>query len=65
MGVVLSIVMIFVINKRAFGWTLQMEVGGDVLAQAIGLALVGALLAGVYPAWRMARTRPAVALRGE
>jgi putative ABC transport system permease protein len=65
MGVVLSVVMIFVINKRAFGWTLDMQIGPEVLAQAIGLALVGALVAGVYPAWRMARTRPAVALRGE
>jgi putative ABC transport system permease protein len=65
MGLVLSTVMIFVINKRAFGWTLQMQVGPEVLAQAVGLALVGALVAGIYPAWRMASTRPAVALRGE
>lgn len=65
MGIVLSVVMIFVINKRSFGWTLDMQIGPDVLLQAIGLALVGALLAGLYPAWRMARTSPAVALRGE
>jgi putative ABC transport system permease protein len=36
-----------------------------VLVEALGLALVAALLAGVYPAWRMSRTSPAVALRGE
>ncbi len=65
MGLVLSVVMIFVINKRSFGWTLEMEVGPEVVAQAIALALVGALLAGLYPAWRMSRTSPAVALRGE
>ncbi len=65
MGIALSVVMIFVINKRAFGWTLDMQLGPAVLAQAIGLALLGALVAGIYPAWRMARTRPAVALRGE
>jgi putative ABC transport system permease protein len=65
MGIVLSMVMIFVINKRAFGWTLQMQIGPEILAQAVGLALVGALVAGIYPAWRMARTRPALALRGE
>ena len=65
MGVVLSIVMIFVVNKRSFGWTLDMQVGPEVLVQALGLALVGALLAGLYPAWRMARTSPAAALRGE
>ncbi|MGE0158551.1 MAG: ABC transporter permease [Gemmatimonadales bacterium] len=65
MGLVLSAVMIFVINRRAFGWTLDMEIHLLVLAQAVGLAIGAALLAGVYPAWRMARTSPAVALRGE
>jgi len=65
MGLALSAVMIFVINKRSFGWTLDMEIGPLVLVQALALALVAALLAGVYPAWRMARTSPAAALRGE
>jgi putative ABC transport system permease protein len=65
MGLVLSLVMIFVVNKRSFGWTLNMQVGPDVLLQAIGLAVVGALLAGLWPAWRMSRSSPALALRGE
>jgi len=65
LGIVLSVVMIHVVNKRSFGWTLDMRVGPEVLLQALGLALLGALLAGIYPAWRMARTPPAAALRGE
>ena len=65
MGIALSAVMIFVINKRAFGWTLDMQLGIDVLAQALALALVAALLAGVYPAFRMSRISPAAAMRGE
>jgi putative ABC transport system permease protein len=64
-GMVLAVVMIFVVNKRSFGWTLDMHVGPEVPAQAVALALVGALLAGLYPAWRMSRTPPAAALRGE
>jgi putative ABC transport system permease protein len=64
-GLVLAAVMIFVVNKRSFGWTLRMEVGPDVVVQALALALVGALLAGLYPSWRMAGTSPAEALRGE
>jgi putative ABC transport system permease protein len=64
-GLVLSWVMIYVVNKRSFGWTLQMEVGPEVLVQAVALAVVGAFVAGVYPAWRMARAAPALALRGE
>lgn len=65
MGLILSVVMIYVVNKRSFGWTLTMEVGPEVLGQAVVLAVVGALLAGLYPAWRMSRTSPALALRGE
>lgn len=64
-GLVLAVVMIHVVNRRSFGWTLQMEVGPGVLLQALALAVAGALVAGVYPAWRMSRTRPAEALRSE
>lgn len=65
LGLALATVMIFVINRRSFGWSLDMEVHGSVLLQAIGLALAGALLAGVVPARRMASASPAAALRGE
>jgi putative ABC transport system permease protein len=64
-GLALAVVMIFVVNKRSFGWTLQMELGPEILLQAVLLAFLGALLAGVYPAWRMSRTSPAEALRQE
>jgi len=58
-GLVLAVVMVFVINRRSFGWTLDMIVSPGILLQAAGLALIGALLAGVYPSWRMARMSPA------
>ncbi len=64
-GLVLSLIMIFVINRRSFGWTVRMEVAPEVLLQALGLALASALVAGLYPAWKMARTSPAEALREE
>jgi putative ABC transport system permease protein len=64
-GLILAMVMILVVNKRSFGWTLRLELGPDLLVQAVLLAVVGALLAGVLPAWRMSRTPPAVALREE
>jgi putative ABC transport system permease protein len=64
-GLALATVMIFVINRRAFGWTIHMQVSPSILLEALGLALAAALLAGLYPAWRMARTSPALALREE
>jgi len=64
-GLMLAVVMILVVNRRSFGWTLEMQVGVDLVLQAVALALVGALLAGLYPSWRLGRTSPAEALRGE
>ncbi|MEM1128853.1 MAG: FtsX-like permease family protein [Bacteroidota bacterium] len=65
LGLALAYVLTFVINKRSFGWTLQFEVGPEVLLQAVALAVVAALLAGLYPAYRMAQANPALALRDE
>lgn len=65
LGYVLAYVLVFVINKRSFGWTLQLSVSPDILIQAVLLAVGAALLAGLYPTWRMARAHPALALRDE
>ena len=65
LGLVLASVLIYVINKRSFGWTLQVDVSPEILAQAVLLALLAALLAGLYPSWKMARANPALALREE
>jgi putative ABC transport system permease protein len=64
-GLILALVLIFVINRRSFGWTLQLQVAPELLLQALVLALVAALLAGLYPAYRMSRANPALALREE
>ncbi len=64
-GLSLAALMIFVINRRSFGWTLDMSVAPGILLQAFALALLAALLAGLYPALRMSRTQPAAALREE
>ena len=65
LGLALAAVLVFVVNVRSFGWTLAFSVSPAVLLQAVGLALVAALLAGVYPAWRMSTTPPALAMREE
>jgi len=64
-GLALAAIMIYVVNRRSFGWTIRMEVSPGVLLQALALALAAALLAGLYPAFKMARTSPALALREE
>jgi putative ABC transport system permease protein len=65
LGYALAYVLVFVINKRSFGWTMQLSVSPDILLQALLLAVGAALLAGLYPAWSMAQASPATALRDE
>ncbi|NOK57278.1 MAG: ABC transporter permease [Chloroflexi bacterium AL-W] len=64
-GIMLATVLVFVINKRSFGWTLFFQLDGALFLQALLVAIVAALLAGLYPAWRMSRISPALALREE
>lgn len=64
-GIGLALILVLVINRRSFGWTLQIEITPEVLIQAVVMAVAAALLAGVYPALRMAWTPPARALREE
>ncbi|MDR2214004.1 MAG: ABC transporter permease [Pseudomonadales bacterium] len=65
LGLMMSQVLIDVINRRSFGWSMQHLIPWEVLGQALALALGAALLAGVYPALRIRRLSPALALREE
>ena len=65
LGLVLAYVLVFVINRRSFGWTLELALSPGVAVKAMLLSLLAAVLAGIYPAFKMSRARPAVALREE
>jgi putative ABC transport system permease protein len=65
MGLGLAYLMIEFVNRRSFGWSIDLALPPAVLLQAVALAIGAALLAGLYPAWRMARTSAAEALRSE
>jgi len=65
LGVILAAILIRVINVRAFAWTMDFDLAPAVLAQGLLLAATAAVVAGIYPAWRSARRRPATDLRDE
>ena len=65
LGYGLAWILIDVINVRSFGWTLQMQVQPSYFWQAWLVAVVAALLAGLYPAWRMGQVAIADAIREE
>jgi putative ABC transport system permease protein len=49
-GILLSLLLIFVINKQSFGWTIQFSVPGAMFAKTLVLVLACALVAGFFPA---------------
>lgn len=65
LGAAQALVLIRFINRRSFGWTMQTFVDPWVLLHAVALALAASLLAGLYPAIRLARSSPARALQEE
>jgi putative ABC transport system permease protein len=65
LGLVTAWVLIFIINKRSFGWSMDMSFNIEPWITALVLSVAAALVAGIYPAWRMAATPPAEALRYE
>jgi putative ABC transport system permease protein len=65
LGVLLAALLVFVINRRAFGWTMAFEVGPGPLVGGLALAIGAALVAAVYPAWSIARQSPAAGLKEE
>jgi putative ABC transport system permease protein len=64
-GLTLALILTFIINRRSFGWTIQFTLDPALFARALLLALAAALLAGVYPTWRLRRLAIARALREE
>ncbi len=64
-GVLLSMILIYVINKQSFGWTIQFFPVPSVFVQSLVLVVVAAFLAGLIPAHVAAKKRVAEALRME
>ena len=58
-GVLLSVLLIEVINKQSFGWTIQFTLPGSMLVEAVEVALAAAVVASTLPA-RWAAKQPIV-----
>ena len=59
LGLLLAWVLLAVINVEAFGWRLPMTVFPVDYARLAALALLAALFAALWPAWRLVRRSPA------
>jgi putative ABC transport system permease protein len=58
LGVLLSLVLIFVINKQSFGWTIQFHWPAALLVAALTAVYLATILAGLYPARTVTQMNP-------
>jgi putative ABC transport system permease protein len=64
-GMLLALVLVFVVNRQAFGWLIELHVPWAYLGETALLVIAAALAAGVYPARVAARIATADAVRTE
>jgi putative ABC transport system permease protein len=65
LGYVLSLVLVYVINKQSFGWTIQFHWPFAVLLGSLSVVYVATVLAGLYPARLAVRLDPMEAVHEE
>jgi predicted lysophospholipase L1 biosynthesis ABC-type transport system permease subunit len=62
-GLVLAALLVFVINRQFFGWSIHLVLQPGIFLQAFALVAVTSLLAGLWPAHHAANRAPADAMR--
>ena len=62
-GYIVAQILLRLINRLSFGWTLQMHLRAEPFVQALIIAIGAAMLAGLYPAFRATRRGAADAIR--
>jgi putative ABC transport system permease protein len=55
LGLVLAALLVYVINRRSFGWTMELAVELPPIAIGIGLAVSASLLAGLLPSFQQSQ----------
>jgi putative ABC transport system permease protein len=65
LGFVLSLVLIYVINRQSFGWTIRFHWPVAILLGAISVVYAATVLAGLYPARVAVRLNPLEAVHEE
>jgi putative ABC transport system permease protein len=58
LGYLLSLILVFVINKQSFGWTIRFHWPFSVLLGALTIVYLATVLAGLYPAQLAVRLNP-------
>ncbi len=65
LGIAMAVVLVQVINRRSFGWTLVLELPPSILLQSVAMAVCASVIAGLLPLRQLTIPEPATALRHE
>lgn len=65
LGIALAWLLVHVINRRSFGWSMDFIVAPDALLTGVVMAIAAALLAGIYPAFVGSRADMGLAWRDD
>jgi len=65
LGTALAWILVYIINKRSFGWSLDFVIEYHHFAQALGISVLASLTAGVYPSYKIGKQLIVDALRTE
>lgn len=65
MGYILSIILIYVINKQSFGWTIEFHTPVTLIAASLAITFAAAALSGLIPARLASRVDIAAAIKME
>jgi putative ABC transport system permease protein len=65
LGFALSLVLVYVINKQSFGWTIRFHWPVEILVAALTVVYAATVLAGLYPAQMAVRLNPLEAVHEE
>jgi putative ABC transport system permease protein len=65
MGYALSWILIYVINKQSFGWTIDFHTPAALIAASLAVTLLSSTLAGLAPARLARRIDIPTAIKGE
>jgi putative ABC transport system permease protein len=65
LGLALSLILVYVINRQSFGWTIQFAIPARFLLRSLALVFVSTVAAGVYPTALVRRLDPLKSVRAE
>ncbi len=65
LGIIITNLLIQIINKQSFGWSIPMQLLPSVFIEGIIVAILSAVLASIYPSVKISRNNIRKALMGE